>query len=519
MMIIYSNGLCIGQTIRSFCRQGRIMSTEDGQKLDHSEADMKEENMITKENDSESSGWGLITDMTIHIFNLCLEDARQMDDDNVGFKKTVRNERYIHVEELECIEEPSREEYKGMLWDRHFGKISRLQTYHLNEFRTLHRLNGVCRLWREIMRSLSSSKKAKRGNGYIFSSEFIKDHHSFRYSRNNIGPDGNILNMFTYMSGRGDLNEMTDFHRDGVFKQRQYRMICIYESALCGQRSLLEFALKNFPIEDKEIGITLIRKCVEKGMHESVDLLLNYHNVNAFLFNQEDLYRAVESDDLRLVRFIMRDETIDPSYHDNTILRNIHIKDLEMLDFLLRHPRTDVSKNNESLLIHYCCNPHKTELASMLLKIPTVNPSVRNNNPLKVASVWNSHSGIRLLLQDERVDPSVEKNALVIDQCKSGNPETAELFLSHPKVDINECYESLQDIVNLNANQLMTDMIVQHPRFIQAKRDMQSLVSIPDTIDDNGETQDQLSDIESSRKRLGHPNESDETISKRNKRL
>src|SRR5207244_2770559 len=105
------------------------------------------------------------------------------------------------------------------------------------------------------------------------------------------------------------------------------------------------------------------------------------------------LLSAIEQNNSEIVHALLTDpyskDRIDPSFPDNyPLIKIIHT----------------VSDGD-------------TEVLAELLKDPRVDPTVNDNEPLALASIYeNIHSDVlKLLLQDSRIDPTSRGNNLILE--------------------------------------------------------------------------------------------------------
>jgi hypothetical protein len=66
------------------------------------------------------------------------------------------------------------------------------------------------------------------------------------------------------------------------------------------------------------------------------------------------------------------------------------------------------------------------------LKNKNINPSLYDNSAIKIATRHHYTEITKMLLNDPRVDPSVDDNFAIL---YTSNPEIIKMLLTHPKVD------------------------------------------------------------------------------------
>ena len=106
---------------------------------------------------------------------------------------------------------------------------------------------------------------------------------------------------------------------------------------------------------------------------------------------------------------------------------------VEMVKILLNDNRVDPSaRNNEA--ITWASENGNLNIARLLLADPRTDPSTDDNLPIKVASEKGNLNVVRLLLADFRTDPSAEYNWAIKAADKNGHIEVVRLLLTDPRV-------------------------------------------------------------------------------------
>lgn len=81
-----------------------------------------------------------------------------------------------------------------------------------------------------------------------------------------------------------------------------------------------------------------------------------------------------------------------------------------------------------------CWNDH-LEVVKLIIDDGEVDPSYDNNDPIIAACNVGNLEMVKLLLADKRVDPSTDNNHCILDMSESGNIEIIKLLLNDPRVD------------------------------------------------------------------------------------
>lgn len=96
--------------------------------------------------------------------------------------------------------------------------------------------------------------------------------------------------------------------------------------------------------------------------------------------------------------------------------------------------QTDPTFDSQYML-RYACLEGEFDIVDLLLQDPRVNPSVQDNIPIKYASEHGFTNIVERLLRDPRVDPSAEKQYALKEACFNNRAETIKALLQDPRVD------------------------------------------------------------------------------------
>lgn len=106
----------------------------------------------------------------------------------------------------------------------------------------------------------------------------------------------------------------------------------------------------------------------------------------------------------------------------------------EIVELLLQDGRIDPSMNDNFVFRQSCFNNHP-KMAKILLQDIRVDPSAKNNCSLRVACMNSFLEIIEILVDDERTDPSIDDNCMIRLARKNERPKVIELLLRSEKVD------------------------------------------------------------------------------------
>jgi hypothetical protein len=107
---------------------------------------------------------------------------------------------------------------------------------------------------------------------------------------------------------------------------------------------------------------------------------------------------------------------------------------VELLKVLLMNERLDPSHNDQEPFRNASKEGH-VEVVKLLLADKRVDPSADSNYAIRYASEKGHSEVVKLLLADKRVDPSDGDNYAIRYACECGFPAVVELLLKDPRVD------------------------------------------------------------------------------------
>jgi ankyrin repeat protein len=149
-----------------------------------------------------------------------------------------------------------------------------------------------------------------------------------------------------------------------------------------------------------------------------------------------------------VVKVLLEDSRVDPSAESSHALKHAAMKNsFEIVELLLQDPRVNPSTEyNQPFLL-----TNDVRIMKLLIQDKRFNPSDGNRAILQSA-ISGLTEQIRLLLQDGRVDPSVENNQAIIDASKHGNLEVVKLLLQDRRVNPSaQDNKALRDTVGFYA--------------------------------------------------------------------
>ena len=106
----------------------------------------------------------------------------------------------------------------------------------------------------------------------------------------------------------------------------------------------------------------------------------------------------------------------------------------DIVKLLLADGRADPTvRDNEP--IRMSCASGQADVVRLLLADPRVDPAAKNNNAICMSS-RNAHTDVvQLLLADGRADPAACSNVAILMSCANGDDDVVRLLLADPRVD------------------------------------------------------------------------------------
>ncbi|KAJ3268041.1 hypothetical protein HDV01_003513 [Terramyces sp. JEL0728] len=173
----------------------------------------------------------------------------------------------------------------------------------------------------------------------------------------------------------------------------------------------------------------LVRSSCKYGYMEMLLHYINHPKVDLQCFNNAPLVSACKSNHIQIVELLLK--TIDPSVNNNECIR-ICAKYgyIDLVKLLLRDPRVVPTDT----LWRCCINGHFSTVKYLM---DYVEPYESNNLAIRQACINGNVDIIKLLLDDSRVDPSDHDNEAIKYASYFGHLKVVEMLLSDPRVDCN----------------------------------------------------------------------------------
>jgi hypothetical protein len=173
-----------------------------------------------------------------------------------------------------------------------------------------------------------------------------------------------------------------------------------------GSFDVLKLMLKSESCVFSE-DLSLILKSVKCSNNEILPYLLKEKQINHSLDSNESLLAAIKLNDLTKVKLLISSNLLRFA-DDKNIIAAAVLKDSEILSYLLKE--TNINPNKSSYYskepIVIACNNDNEQSIRLLIEDSRVDPSINNNEALLNAIKIHSIDIITLLLNDNRVTPS-----------------------------------------------------------------------------------------------------------------
>ena len=125
----------------------------------------------------------------------------------------------------------------------------------------------------------------------------------------------------------------------------------------------------------------------------------NYKGLKSILSDHSIRHYTCENDFIEVVKILLADQRIDPSYAENHLLRtSIYHGHEKIVELLLNDPRVDPTIDNNHAFV-YACAQGKTLIVKLFLNDKRINPWVNDNAAMKAACIKNHPDVLKLLLK------------------------------------------------------------------------------------------------------------------------
>lgn len=200
------------------------------------------------------------------------------------------------------------------------------------------------------------------------------------------------------------------------------------------EERIVRFLMKKQSIDPSSGNNWAIRFAATGGHDDLVKMLLADPRVDPSDGNNQAILLAVEHGHTEIVRMLLKDTRIDPSaVHNESIQAAARKGHVEIVKLLLNESRVDASdEQNSAVQLAAMCG--HTEIVQLLLRDVRVDPSSDHNFALRHAAYHGHAEVIKLLMQDNRVDPSDSNNQAIRSAAMQGHGEVVRTLLQDKRV-------------------------------------------------------------------------------------
>jgi ankyrin repeat protein len=206
-----------------------------------------------------------------------------------------------------------------------------------------------------------------------------------------------------------------------------------------GQLDIVVYLLKDKRVNPTAEGSAGFTSAIENGHMHVVRLLQDDARMGGVGdgIASEAFSKACAKGQVAMVRFLCDPNTgiVNPSANDNdAVIRASANGHSEVVKLLLEDERVDPAARDQEALCAACSISHDEYKSD-----DEAGDSDKNTGPDDCATQERHHKGateiVRLLLQDYRVDPGVNENMPLGQACREGHTEIVKLLLAHDGVD------------------------------------------------------------------------------------
>jgi hypothetical protein len=196
--------------------------------------------------------------------------------------------------------------------------------------------------------------------------------------------------------------------------------------------------------------------CTSDDNVEIVDKMLKNLQTN---INQMDFIEALRSNHLKIVHILL-DHCLLRAAEYNLIFGYAHyFKKWEIVERMLNDVRFNItSPPMVANVVYFMGNP----ITKLFIKSPRFDPS--DNFIYQYACRYNNIEIVGAVLEDSRVDPSVNENGALCDALINGYKEIVRLIMQHPQ--FVPCTRAVE-CAKYHASKAIAKKLLLHPRYLK----------------------------------------------------
>ncbi len=178
----------------------------------------------------------------------------------------------------------------------------------------------------------------------------------------------------------------------------------------------------------------------------------------------DEFTEAAKTGDTDKVKLLLNDPEVDPSAHNNWVIRLASRNgNTEVVRLLLNDKRVNPAAENNYAIRWASRNYGRLEVVRLLLADPRVNPAAENNYAIRLASQYGHLEVVKLLLNDPRVDPAAVDNGAIRRASEYDHLEVVRLLLNDPRVDWRLANTNIKkELIKNTENQLKTELTTSY---------------------------------------------------------
>lgn len=155
------------------------------------------------------------------------------------------------------------------------------------------------------------------------------------------------------------------------------------------------------------------------------ELMILVHNGEKL--HHTHLLAACRHNRINIVKWLVVDKQMDPNDNTNIVLRTACCYNSPpIVEFLLSCPNIDPTYSDG--MFNIVVSRNHQEIVSLLLQDSRIDPSIDDNQAIKTAAKNGYLEIVKLLLQDPRVDPCADNNYALYYAEQNGHTEIAQLI-------------------------------------------------------------------------------------------
>jgi ankyrin repeat protein len=214
-----------------------------------------------------------------------------------------------------------------------------------------------------------------------------------------------------------------------------------------GHTEIVRMLLQDPRVDPSDSDNKAICIASANGHTEIVRQLLQDPRVDPTAWHNEAFQSACGNGHTEVVRILLQwssgTKRVDPSNYSNQALRKASMEGYtEIVRLLINDPRVDASSNS-NFAFYTAIRNSQTDLVRLLLDWTSadggrrVDPTIDDNWPIRYASIIGRAGIVRVLLEDDRIDPTSNNHETIRRTLKKGHKDVMRLllawYLKHPQ--------------------------------------------------------------------------------------